>query len=232
LIVERVRRVFDLGANPEEISFHLGKDALLRPLIRRRPGIRLSLVWDPFEACIRAIVGQQISVKAATTILGRIAQECGKQVPFEEQGITRLFPDPAALAQAKLASAGLPAARLATIRDLARRVDGGKIVLSPETDADEIARNLREIPGIGEWTVSYVRLRGLGDPDVLLSQDLGVRKALAANGKLPKSSAIEKRAESWRPWRSYAVLHLWAMNGEGAESSPPARRSGRKGNGK
>ncbi|HET9886034.1 MAG TPA: AlkA N-terminal domain-containing protein [bacterium] len=220
-IVERVRRVFDLGANPREIAAHLSGDPLLRPLVRARPGLRQPTVWDPFEACVRAIVGQQISVKAATTILGRIARECGTHASgFEEWGITHVFPAPLQLAEAKLATAGLPASRRNTILELSRRIAEDETLLNGE----DAATRLREIRGIGDWTVSYLRLRGFGDPDVFLSGDLGVRRALAANGQLPKASDIEKQAEAWRPWRSYAVLYLWTKDPVPASSnSAPAR---------
>jgi AraC family transcriptional regulator of adaptative response / DNA-3-methyladenine glycosylase II len=206
MIVEHVRRVFDLGANPAEIGAHLSADPLLKPLVRARPGLRQPTVWDPFEACVRAIVGQQISVKGATTILGRIARESGMEAPgFNEWSISHVFPSAEALADAKLTNAGLPASRRATIRELARRVAEDDRLLI----AEDSASRLREIRGIGDWTVSYLRLRGFGDPDVFLSGDLGVRRALATNGQLPKSTELEKLAERWRPWRSYAVLYLW-----------------------
>jgi AraC family transcriptional regulator of adaptative response / DNA-3-methyladenine glycosylase II len=206
MIVERVRRLFDLGANPAEIAAHLSTDPLLKPLVRARPGLRQPTVWDPFEACVRAIVGQQISVKAATTILGRIARESGMEAPgFEQYAITHVFPSADALAGAKLTKAGLPAARRDTIRELARRIAKDETLLT----AEDATTRLREIRGIGDWTVSYLRLRGFGDPDVFLSGDLGVRRALATNGQLPKPADLEKLAERWRPWRSYAVLYLW-----------------------
>ena len=229
-IVERVRRVFDLGANPAEIGAHLSSDPLLLDLVRARPGLRQPTVWHPFEACVRAIVGQQISVKAATTILGRIARECGKEAPgFEEWGITHVFPLPDALANSKLTTVGLPASRRDTIRELSRRIVEDETVLTGE----DAATRLRAIRGIGDWTVSYLRLRGFGDPDVFLSGDLGVRRALSANGKLPKPTDLEKQAERWRPWRSYAVLYLWTKDLAPARSvrkgaAPPVKVSIRR----
>ncbi len=197
-IVERVRRVFDLAANPASIAACLGAERSLAKSVRTRPGLRLPTTWDPFEACVRAIVGQQISVKGARTILGRLVERCGNA-----------FPTPEELASARLDRIGLPGARVETLRELAHRVLDGRVTIDSGASPDDVDRALRDIPGIGPWTVRYVRMRGFGDPDVFLPDDLGVRRALAHDGRMPTGREAEARAESWRPWRSYAVLHLW-----------------------
>jgi AraC family transcriptional regulator of adaptative response / DNA-3-methyladenine glycosylase II len=209
-VVDRVRRVFDLGADAARIAERLGEDRALSRSIRDRPGLRVPIAWDPFEACIRGVVGQQISVKAARTILGRIAQRWGERIEAgKDDAITHAFPAPDALAEARLDGVGLPAARARTIRELASRVAERRLVLDASAPPEALERSLLEIPGIGPWTVSYVRMRGLGDPDVFLPEDLGVRRALARRGKMPSAKVAKARAESWRPWRSYAVIHLW-----------------------
>lgn len=230
-VVERVRRAFDLGANPTRITAHLAGDRTLARLVRARPGLRLPCAWSPFEACVRAIVGQQISVAGARTILGRLAERCGEPLPAngatfdDEAPLARQFPTPKLLAQANLDSLGLPRARAATLGEVARRVVNGDVRLDGSVAPEEMERALLDIPGIGPWTVRYVRLRGQGDPDVFLPDDLGVRRALATkDGRLPAVKDAEARAAAWSPWRSYAVLHLWAAS--------PAHASARSKKGK
>ncbi len=216
-VVRRVRALFDVGANAARIADHLSGDEVLAPSVRERPGLRVPTAWDPFEACVRAIVGQQISVKGATTILGRLAARCGRRVPAGGAlgavgaGLTHAFPAPAALAGADLEGLGLPRARAATLRELAARGSRGAIRFDASASFDEIESALLSIPGIGPWTVKYVRMRGLGDPDVFLEEDLGVRRALTpARGRAPSAREAAARAQAWSPWRSYAVVHLWA----------------------
>jgi AraC family transcriptional regulator of adaptative response / DNA-3-methyladenine glycosylase II len=212
--VERVRRVFDLGADPMAIAQHLGRDPRLRSRVRKRPGLRVPGAWDPFELAVRAILGQQVSVRAATTLAGRLADAFGRPIDAADRSApARLFPDAAVLADADVAKIGVPNTRAAAIRELARRVRDGELSLSWGACEDDARAYLVSIPGIGEWTAQYVAMRGLGRPDTFLPGDLGVRKALADNGRLPTPREATAVAEAWRPWRAYGVLHLW-MGGE------------------
>jgi 3-methyladenine DNA glycosylase/8-oxoguanine DNA glycosylase len=199
---ERVRRLFDLAADPAAIAARLSRDPRLRGSVRARPGLRVPGAWDPFELAVRAILGQQVSVPAATTLAGRLARAFGARIAADG-ALDVAFPTAAVLARADVASIGLPRARAGAIRELARRVAGGA---GPETPDD-----LRAIPGVGPWTAGYVAMRALGMPDTFLEGDLGVRRALA-NGAGRRATHAEAlaRAESWRPWRAYAVMHLWA----------------------
>jgi AraC family transcriptional regulator, regulatory protein of adaptative response / DNA-3-methyladenine glycosylase II len=196
-----VRRVFDLEADPAGVAEVLGADSLLRPLVRERPGLRLPGAMDGFEMAVRAIVGQQVSVAGARTVLGRLVERHGGRFAGE-----RLFPGPDALAEADPASFPFPRARGAALVELARLVAAGDLRLEPDADAAEARARLLAIPGIGPWTVSYIAMRALGDPDVFLDGDVGVRRALAA---------LDGHADPdrWRPWRSDAVMHLWRSLG-------------------
>ncbi len=236
-VAERVRRVFDLEADPARISGRLSDDPRLARAVRARPGLRVPGAWDPFELAVRAVLGQQISVRGATTLAGRLAAAFGEELPAREADASgsraaeagdaaavshpitalpdRLFPTPDALAAATpgaIAAIGLPRKRAATIREVARRVRDGSLSLSGGECPRATAEALKAIPGIGDWTASYVVMRGLGHPDAFPAGDLGVRKALAdADGKLPGERETIRRAERWRPWRAYATLHLWTL---------------------
>jgi len=206
-IVERVRRVFDLGADPVVIEQHLSPDPLLRQLLSRHPGIRTPGAWDGFELAVRAIVGQQISVRAATTIAGRIASMFGSPVA-DGRGLDRLFPSPVQLANAAIERAGVTTARAGTIRSLARTVADGTISFNASLaslDGRATVSALRAVPGIGAWTAEYVAMRAFGEPDAFPSGDLVLRRA-AGGCTAPE---LERKSEAWRPWRAYAVMLLW-----------------------
>ncbi len=190
-LAARARRTFDLGADPETIDGHLRRDPLLRPLIARRPGPRVPGAWDPFEIAVRAIVGQQITVRAATTIMNRLAP----------------LLTPARLADANLDAIGMPRARREAIRTLARAVADEPSLLSRGATLDESVARLMALRGIGEWTAHYVAMRSLSEPDAFPHTDLGLRKAAAAIGIDP--AKLLQRAERWRPWRAYAAIVLW-----------------------
>jgi AraC family transcriptional regulator of adaptative response / DNA-3-methyladenine glycosylase II len=203
-IVERVRRMFDLTAVPETIAAQLGGDRLLRRLIQRYPGVRMPGAWDGFELAVRAILGQQVSVRAATTMAGRIATMYGAAVDAQT-GAERLFPDPGRLADAPLEAAGVMPARAATIRRLARAVCDKTVRLSPDCDSATVESALTTLPGIGPWTASYVAMRALGEPDAFPCADLVLRRMM---GDLTPR-ALDRRSQAWRPWRAYAVILLW-----------------------
>ncbi|MBB2909641.1 AraC family transcriptional regulator of adaptative response / DNA-3-methyladenine glycosylase II [Streptosporangium becharense] len=200
-IVARCRRLFDLDADPEAISAALGETSLA-PLVAARPGLRVPGAWDGFEVAVRAVVGQQISVAGARTILGRVAARAGRPIGGEEPA--HLFPTAAELAEADLGGLGLTGRRVATLKALAAKVAGGEIDLDGAQEPAEVVARLMEIPGIGPWTGSYVALRALRDPDAWPAGDLGLRRAMACLG-IP-----DNHIERWRPWRAYAALHLWS----------------------
>jgi AraC family transcriptional regulator of adaptative response / DNA-3-methyladenine glycosylase II len=189
-IVERVRRMFDLGADPAAVGAVLGDDPQLQPLVRRWPGMRVPGCFDSFELCVRAILGQQVSVKAASALAGRIAAEFGQPTP---EGA--LFPGPAALAETDLAQLGMPRQRARTIRELAARVASGALALDRLCGAEQIEQALTEVPGIGAWTAQYIALR-LGEPDAFPATDLHLKR-------------FARRAARWSPWRAYAAMYLW-----------------------
>lgn len=207
----RATRLFDLEADPGSIAAHLAHDPLLAPLLARRPGLRVPGAWDPFETAVRTVLGQQVSVRAARTLAARLVERFGGELPASSarDGLSRLFPTPEALAEADVASIGLPARRGETIRALAREVAVGRLDLGPAASLEEAEARLARIPGIGPWTTQAIALRALGEPDAFPAGDLGVRKALAAGGPLPPESRVSARARAWRPWRAYALFHLW-----------------------
>jgi AraC family transcriptional regulator of adaptative response / DNA-3-methyladenine glycosylase II len=205
-IVERIRSMFDLNADWASIVKTLAGDPALSASVRAAPGIRVPGSWNGFELAVRAILGQQVTVRGATSLAGRLAAEFGKKFDGPN-GLTHLFPSPEALASAKLTSVGLTGARAETIRTLARAVRSGKIKFEGVVDSEEFLRRLCEIPGIGAWTAQYVAMRALGEPDAFPSSDLGLLRALS----LSSAREAERRSDPWRPWRAYAAMYLWRM---------------------
>jgi AraC family transcriptional regulator of adaptative response / DNA-3-methyladenine glycosylase II len=202
-IVDRVRAMFDLGADPALIAEPLAVDRLLAGPLLAHPGIRVPGAWDGFELAVRAIIGQQIAVSAATTMAGRIARLFG--TPVRGSDLDRLFPTAAQLADAALEQAGLIRTRADAIRTLSRRVVEGRITFDrSRVERDTIAA-LLECPGIGPWTAEYIAMRAFGRPDAFPAGDLVLRRMTGA----PTPHALERQSESWRPWRAYAVMLLW-----------------------
>ncbi len=222
-IVEKVRRLFDLRADPAEISTRLAGDSLLGPRVASRPGLRVPGAWNGFELAVRAILGQQVSVKGATTLAGRLVQAFGE--PMDAGGgLTHLFPVPGALAEADCSVVGLPAARGETIRQLARSVARGEVEFGSAADLPGFIQRLKSLPGIGDWTAQYVAMRALGEPDAFPAGDLGLVRASGA----ASSRQLEQRAESWRPWRAYAAMHLWQpLEENGNDGTDRNGKSGR-----
>jgi AraC family transcriptional regulator, regulatory protein of adaptative response / DNA-3-methyladenine glycosylase II len=207
-ILARLRSLFDLDCRPDLIASHLQRDARLRPLVKRNPGLRVPGAFDPFELAMRAILGQQVSVRGASTLAGRVADRFGEsiQTPFAE--LNRIVPTAAGVADAsvqQLASIGLPKARAESLRNLAAVVARGEIDLDPGADVVETVSKLRDLPGIGPWTADYIAMRALHWPDAFPHGDLGLMKAMNAKS----ARVLETEAENWRPWRAYAAMHLW-----------------------
>jgi AraC family transcriptional regulator, regulatory protein of adaptative response / DNA-3-methyladenine glycosylase II len=204
LIIERIRAMFDLNADWAAIAQGLSVDPVLAARMEANPGLRVPGCWNGFELAVRAILGQQITVKGATSLAGRLARALGQ--PFSGAGgLTHLFPSPEVLAGASLAGIGLTQARSETIRALARAVSDGRIGFEGVGDAEDFLARMCEIPSIGKWTAQYVAMRALVEPDAFPSGDLGLLRALSL--KSPRE--LELRAEAWRPWRAYASMYLW-----------------------
>jgi AraC family transcriptional regulator of adaptative response / DNA-3-methyladenine glycosylase II len=215
LIIERVRAMFDLNADWPLIAATLRADPALASLVRTEAGLRVPGCWDGFELAVRAVLGQQVSVKGATTLAGRLAQSFGQRFS-PAPGLTHLFPTPEVLAGADLAGIGLTRARGETVRALARAVCDGRIRFDGVLDHAGLGARLRELPGVGRWTAEYVAMRALGDPDAFPAGDLHLRRK-AGNCT---ERELERRSESWRPWRAYATLLLW----QGGLDDDPMRR--------
>jgi AraC family transcriptional regulator of adaptative response / DNA-3-methyladenine glycosylase II len=215
-IIERIRGMFDLNADWAMIAQGLGNDPELAARIKAQPGLRVPGCWNGFELTTRAILGQQVTVKGATTLAGRIARSFG-QAFSGAAGLTHLFPVPEVLADAKLTAIGLPEKRAQTIRALARAVCDGQISFEGVIDSDAFLSQLCEIPGIGSWTAQYVAMRALGEPDAFPSSDLGLLRGLG----LRSAHELERRAEAWRPWRAYAGIYLWSNPGDHISSQQP-----------
>ena len=207
-LLGRLRNLFDLAARPDLIAGHLAKDKRLRKAVRGNPGLRVPGAFDGFEMALRAILGQQITVKAATTIACRFAEAFGKKIvtPFPE--LTRLSPLAEHVAKASVdvvAKLGIVSARSNCILALARAFHSGTLQLEPGADPETAIRNLVALPGIGQWTAHYIAMRALRWPDAFPKEDIAVRN----NHGGVSANAAEELTQAWRPWRSYAVMHVW-----------------------
>jgi AraC family transcriptional regulator of adaptative response / DNA-3-methyladenine glycosylase II len=212
-IIARVRRVFDLAADPDMIGAHLAADPALAPLVAARPGLRVPGAWDGFELAMRAIFGQQITVAAATRSLGKLVELHGAPLPLSmrEEGLSHLFPSPVRIARLDPATLRMPGARANAVISLAQAVSLDPSIFSPSASLEEAVAKLRSLPGIGEWTAQYIAMRELREPDAFPAADIGLLRAMTdKDGRRPSSAQLLARAESWRPWRAYAALHLWA----------------------
>jgi AraC family transcriptional regulator of adaptative response / DNA-3-methyladenine glycosylase II len=214
-IAARVRAVFDLDARPDVVDGHLAGDRVLARRVAGTPGLRLPGAFDSGELAIRAVLGQQVSVRAATTRAGRLAARFGAVVEGAPgDGLDRAFPTPTALAGARLddvRAIGMPEARAAAVIAIAQAIDRGAVDLEAGADPERAQAALVDLPGIGPWTAAYVAMRALSWPDAFPAGDLVIRRALGA--ATPR--AADARTAGWRPWRAYGVMHLWnGPNGE------------------
>jgi AraC family transcriptional regulator of adaptative response / DNA-3-methyladenine glycosylase II len=213
--VQRARRLLDLDADSAAVDAALGTDEVLAPLVAARPGLRVPGAVDGDELAVRVVLGQQVSVAGAVTLAARLTARYGKPLASPVGGVTHLFPTAAALAEADDADFAMPESRRRGLRGLCRALADGDLRLDGGADRDEVGAQLLAMPGIGPWTVAAIRMRALADPDVFLPTDLGVRYALRRLGQAEDPKAATALAERWRPWRSYALQHLWALLNEG-----------------
>ncbi len=218
VIARRLRALFDMDADPAVIAAQLGASPRLAKLVKAAPGLRVPGAWCRFELAVRAILGQQITVRGATTLAGRLARAHGRPLTGDGEGFI-LFPRPEELAEADLVACGLTRARAMAIRALAASELGGDGALATTASLDESLSRLRALPGIGDWTAQYIAMRALREPDAFPAGDLALRKALTLHDTLPNECAIRAAAEAWRPWRAYAAMHLWRSLSAGSKES-------------
>jgi AraC family transcriptional regulator, regulatory protein of adaptative response / DNA-3-methyladenine glycosylase II len=213
-VIARIRRLLDLDADPRVISAHLSEDPQLARLVTARPGLRLPGAWDGFEIAVRAILGQQVTVGAATQLAARLIAAFGRR--YDEsprpEGLTHLFPTAARLRDADVATIGMPRARGAAISALAAAAIDEPDLFEPAQDLATAIARLRAIPGIGEWTAQYIAMRALQGSDAFPTGDVGLQRGLAWQGRRPSANEVAARAEAWRPWRAYAAIHLWTAD--------------------
>ena len=209
-IVAKVRRVFDLDADLRTVLATLGQEPLLARGIAERPGLRIPGGWDGFEVAARAVLGQQVSVAAATTLARRLVDRFGEHLPGMPEGLDRQFPAPATLLDAPLESIGLPRTRAATLRAIARACAEQRLDFSRAQTLESFVQKATALPGIGPWTAHYMALRAMGLPDAFPAGDLVLQQVLGEGQRLSERET-ERRSQLWRPWRAYAVLHLWHL---------------------
>lgn len=214
-IVERVRNLFDLSADPVQIAECLNDDRKFRPRLQRFPGLRVPGAWDGFELSVRAILGQQVSVKGATTLAGRLAKTFGRPITIHgDEELTRIFPSPEAIVEADIKSIGLPQKRAHAIRELAKKVAAGDLCYEYVTNIEEFREKLLALPGIGPWTANYIAMRAIRDPDAFPAEDLVLRKTLSRNGNPLTAKQVFHYSKRWQPWRAYAAMYLWRTSGD------------------
>ncbi|RFB03924.1 AlkA N-terminal domain-containing protein [Parvularcula marina] len=215
-VIAKVRRVFDLGADPAAIAEVLSADPVLAPMVEKRPGLRLPGAWDGLEIGVRAILGQQVTVKAATTIASRLVAKYGTRVETGN-GLTHAFPNAQTLAGADIVGLGMPQKRADAISALARLAVEHPHLFEGGADPDELYAALTALPGIGPWTANYMAMRAARATDAFIEGDLIVRKNFSRGGEMISPKALAEHSAKWRPWRAYAVMHLWASSGDETE---------------
>jgi AraC family transcriptional regulator, regulatory protein of adaptative response / DNA-3-methyladenine glycosylase II len=222
--VSRCRQLLDLDADPVAVADALGGDPLLGPLVTKDPGRRVPGATDEFELAVRAVIGQQVSVAGARTVAARLVAAAGEPLDEPDGDLTHLFPTPGALLELAERDPGafaMPAGRRRALVALARSVHEGDLVMDPGSDPAELRASLQSLPGVGPWTAQYVAMRALRDPDAFLESDLGVRRALERLDGPVDRVAVMALADAWRPWRSYAMMHLWSLPLDAARPTQP-----------
>lgn len=201
-VLTRTRRLFDLNADPALIAERLGSLAI------RRPGLRVPGAFDGFETAVRAILGQQVSVRAATTLAARFTAAFGTKIETPIAALTHLTPTPERVAGAaadQIAQLGIVFKRAECIKALAEKVHRGELKLNPPCEVEDVIKRLKQLPGVGDWTAQYIAMRALSWPDAFPHSDLGICKALGEK----RPDRVLSMAEPWRPWRAYATMQLW-----------------------
>ncbi len=213
LLVQRCRQLFDLDAVPVAITEVLDADPVLAPLVTARPGLRVPGAINGFELAVRAILGQQVSIAGARTLVGRLVTRLGTPLEQPPGNLTHYFPSAQTLAEVdgeEMQGLGLTRGRVVALQALARAVVEEGLILDRDADREQTIQHLQQLPGVGPWTAAYIAMRALGDPDAFPVTDLGLRHALEQQGLPTDARSIESHAEQWRPWRAYATHHLWA----------------------
>lgn len=223
-IVNRVRRLFDLGADIETIDEHLSLDKNLGPWVAQRPGLRAPSGWDGFELAVRAVLGQQVSVQAARQLAGKLVTLHGKPIAqgtTYPEGLTHVFPTAKRLAGAVALGLGMPKSRMETLKAIAQASVDDPMLFQPSGDIDGAIAKLLTVPGIGDWTAQYIALRAIREVDAFPASDIGLlRGAQKVLGGPVTAKSLTERAEAWRPWRAYAAQHLWAADATPSSESP------------
>ena len=220
-LVERAKRLLDLRSDPRAVGDVLAADPRLARELLRTPGVRVPGAWDGFEIAVRAVLGQQVSLRGACTLVGRLVTLAGRPVEARAgDDLTHAFPTPEEVLRADadgaLGALGVPGRRRQALVALARAVADGELDLDPGADPDAVRRRLVALPGVGPWTAEYVAMRALADPDAFPGGDLVLRRAAAGEGRTPSAGDLIRRAEAWRPWRAYAAVLLWSAAGREA----------------
>lgn len=212
-IITRIRRMFDLSADPGAIAQVLSADPILAPLMKARPGLRVPGGWDGFEIAVRAVLGQQITVKGATKLAGRIVAAIGAPIGdgADESELTHAFPRPQRFKRSVLSGLGIVQTRAAAIVEIAGAADRDPHLFDPRKDLEDAIAHLRKLPGVGEWTAHYIAMRAMGESDAFLARDVAVQRAMEVRKRLTPAKLLA-RSRRWSPWRAYAVLHLWMAN--------------------
>lgn len=213
-IIMRIRRIFDLGANPLVIADALGRDPLLSRLVEAHPGLRVPGAWDGFEIAVRAILGQQITVAAATRLAGKLVKQLGQPIASDlgVDGLTHAFPRHDCFDRDVIASVGMPLQRAAALSALAEAVLADPQLFEVRRDLVEAVTAFCRLPGVGDWTAQYIAMRALRESDAFPAGDIALQRVLAEDGIRPTAKSLTARAESWRPWRAYAALYLWTAD--------------------
>jgi AraC family transcriptional regulator of adaptative response / DNA-3-methyladenine glycosylase II len=224
-IIARLRRLFDLAADPQAIGRQLSEDPALAPLVAARPGLRVPGAWDGFELAVRALLGQQNPVAASPGQAGKLVAEHGSRLDSSALGVaglTHVFPTAGQLASVDLSKLGLPVRRASALSSLAAAVTGDPEIFGPRRDLEDAIHQLRRLPGLGKWNAEYIAMRELREPDAFPAADLGLMRAMTdGGGRRPTVREMLARAERWRPWRAYALQHLWTR-GEGTTGARDA----------
>lgn len=212
-IESRVRRMFDVNADMAAINARLSSKPPLRRQVTKNPGQRVPGGWDGFEIAVRAVLGQQISVAAARTLCARLVQRFGTLVTSTQAGAIPLFPDPSVLADADLTTIGVTRARAQTLREMSRAICEGRVNFNGGQSLEEFVARWIALPGIGAWTANYIAMRAMRHADAFPAADLVLRKAASSDDTPLTTAKLQALAEAWRPYRAYAVLHLWRSMG-------------------